>query len=144
MYHVSAQGVDERMINVHYYYYDNDDDCTSLVLIRLAVGYRVRLLTNPERQQAVSTEYHMSHALFQILFLATYLAVVVIDVDIGLGVGVAVAVFSVVVRTQRFVHSALQHVTFRPCKPASAYSALLEVAGSSPSQGSKCSDLIIV
>ena len=21
MYHVSAQGVDERMINVHYYYY---------------------------------------------------------------------------------------------------------------------------
>ena len=31
MYHVSAQGVDERMINVHYYYYssyyyDDDDD----------------------------------------------------------------------------------------------------------------------
>ena len=27
MYHVSAQGVDERMINVHYYYYSihNDD-----------------------------------------------------------------------------------------------------------------------
>ena len=23
MYHVSAQGVDERMINVHYYYYFN-------------------------------------------------------------------------------------------------------------------------
>ena len=22
MYHVSAQGVDERMINVHYYYYE--------------------------------------------------------------------------------------------------------------------------
>ena len=22
MYHVSAQGIDERMINVHYYYYD--------------------------------------------------------------------------------------------------------------------------
>ena len=22
MYHVSAQGVDERMINVHYYYYN--------------------------------------------------------------------------------------------------------------------------
>ena len=22
MYHVSAQGVDEHMINVHYYYYD--------------------------------------------------------------------------------------------------------------------------
>ena len=23
MYHVSAQGVDERMINVHYYYYES-------------------------------------------------------------------------------------------------------------------------
>ena len=23
MYHVSAQGIDERMINVHYYYYYN-------------------------------------------------------------------------------------------------------------------------
>ena len=26
MYHVSAQGVDERMINVHYYYYYGDVD----------------------------------------------------------------------------------------------------------------------
>ena len=26
MYHVSAQGVDERMINVHYYYDDDDGD----------------------------------------------------------------------------------------------------------------------
>ena len=26
MYHVSAQGVDEHMINVHYYYYDDDGD----------------------------------------------------------------------------------------------------------------------
>ena len=25
MYHVSAQGVDERMKNVHYYYYDDDE-----------------------------------------------------------------------------------------------------------------------
>ena len=25
MYHVSAQGVDERMINVHYYYYSLSD-----------------------------------------------------------------------------------------------------------------------
>ena len=24
MYYVSAQGVDERMINIHYYYYDYD------------------------------------------------------------------------------------------------------------------------
>ena len=27
MYHVSAQGVDERMINVHYYYYYNARFC---------------------------------------------------------------------------------------------------------------------
>ena len=27
MYHVSAQGVDERMINVHYYYYYSVHDC---------------------------------------------------------------------------------------------------------------------
>ena len=27
MYHVSAQGVDERMINVHYYYYAWMSDC---------------------------------------------------------------------------------------------------------------------
>ena len=26
MYHVSAQGVDERMINVHYYYYKADEN----------------------------------------------------------------------------------------------------------------------
>ena len=26
MYHVSAQGVDERIINVHFYCYDDDDD----------------------------------------------------------------------------------------------------------------------
>ena len=26
MYHVSAQGVDERMINVHYYYYYTETD----------------------------------------------------------------------------------------------------------------------
>ena len=26
MYYVSAQGVDERTINVHYYYYYYDDD----------------------------------------------------------------------------------------------------------------------
>ena len=37
MYHVSAQGVDERMINVRYYYccyyYDDDDDDCSFELI---------------------------------------------------------------------------------------------------------------
>ena len=26
MYHVDAQGVDERMINIQYYYHDDDDD----------------------------------------------------------------------------------------------------------------------
>ena len=31
MYHVSAQGVDERMINVHYYY-NNINDNNSLVI----------------------------------------------------------------------------------------------------------------
>ena len=31
MYHVSAQGVDERMINVHYYYY-NPANCQGISL----------------------------------------------------------------------------------------------------------------
>ena len=30
MYHVSTQGVDERMINVHYYHYDIYDDTVCL------------------------------------------------------------------------------------------------------------------
>ena len=34
MYHVSAQGVDERMINVHYYYY-----CLSIILIEQNAFY---------------------------------------------------------------------------------------------------------
>ena len=33
MYHVSAQGVDERMINVHYYYYYYIHSCTFPVLL---------------------------------------------------------------------------------------------------------------
>ena len=32
MYHVSAQGIDERMINVHYYYYYHDK-CTLLLTL---------------------------------------------------------------------------------------------------------------
>ena len=28
MDHVRAQGVDERMINAHYYYYDDEDTCS--------------------------------------------------------------------------------------------------------------------
>ena len=33
MYHVSAQGIDERMINVHYYYYSVDTLSASNVFI---------------------------------------------------------------------------------------------------------------
>ena len=33
MYHVRAQGFDERMINVHYYYYDNVDFGTAFILV---------------------------------------------------------------------------------------------------------------
>ena len=32
MYHVSAQGVDERMINVHYFYYD-EETVTNIVVL---------------------------------------------------------------------------------------------------------------
>ena len=42
MYHVSAQGVGERMINVHYYYY-----CI--------------LLNNPQAKPAVSNVYPKQH-----------------------------------------------------------------------------------
>ena len=30
MYHVSAQGIDERMINVHYYYYCANPPCLQM------------------------------------------------------------------------------------------------------------------
>ena len=47
MYHVSAQGVDERMINVHYYYYyykydnnNNDDNKNN----------KVTRFSNPQKQ----------------------------------------------------------------------------------------------
>ena len=33
MYHVSAQGVDERMINVHYYYYYNNLKHSSHIIV---------------------------------------------------------------------------------------------------------------
>ena len=32
MYHVNAQGVDERMINVHYYYYKMGESVYSFIL----------------------------------------------------------------------------------------------------------------
>ena len=32
MYHVSAQGVDERMINVHYYYYEENRSLISFTV----------------------------------------------------------------------------------------------------------------
>ena len=39
MYHVSAQGIDERMINVHYYYYYYQGQA----LVNLVVFYGCRL-----------------------------------------------------------------------------------------------------
>ena len=33
MYHVSAQGIDERMINVHYYYYYDQSTGERLALL---------------------------------------------------------------------------------------------------------------
>ena len=43
MYHVSAQGVDERMINVHYYYY-----CAILAdTLSLASTISMRAFSNP-------------------------------------------------------------------------------------------------
>ena len=38
MYHVSAQGVDERVINVHYYYYYYDDDDDDYFTAFVSVG----------------------------------------------------------------------------------------------------------
>ena len=34
MYHVSAQGVDERMINVRYYYYRSEGQCGLIEIFR--------------------------------------------------------------------------------------------------------------
>ena len=47
MYHVSAQGVDERMINVHYYYYcRNLMTCVSLRTIAFGWGSNVKSSTS--------------------------------------------------------------------------------------------------
>ena len=49
MYHVSAQGVDERMINVHYYYYDPNRPsvlCVLLLLLFSAANVILRLQTS--------------------------------------------------------------------------------------------------
>ena len=52
MYHVSAQGIDERMINVHYYYYyyrrDNTKHTFSLTYndTDRTPGYPVSLMCN--------------------------------------------------------------------------------------------------
>ena len=39
MYHVSAQGVDERMINIHYYYYYTGCECCLQVTDCLGVVF---------------------------------------------------------------------------------------------------------
>ena len=39
MYHVSAQGIGERMINVHYYYYLSGGICTQISLISMNVSF---------------------------------------------------------------------------------------------------------
>ena len=44
MYHVSAQGVDERMINVHYYYY-NYFHVNSFCCINFVVVDNITLMT---------------------------------------------------------------------------------------------------
>ena len=36
MHHVSAQGIDERMINVHYYYYDVISEHNALRILSLS------------------------------------------------------------------------------------------------------------
>ena len=41
MYHVSAQGVDERMMNVHYYYYYVKFLCRPLLPVRFRPGISV-------------------------------------------------------------------------------------------------------
>ena len=39
MYHVSAQGIDESMINIHYYYYSNPEvNYMVTVFIRLVIA----------------------------------------------------------------------------------------------------------
>ena len=39
MYHVSAQGVGEHMVNVHYYYYLRGGNCTQISLISMNVMF---------------------------------------------------------------------------------------------------------
>ena len=40
MYHVSAQGIDERMINVHYYYYRTSQHLPSLIVLVVSVDVK--------------------------------------------------------------------------------------------------------
>ena len=52
MYHVSDQGVDERMINVHYYYYcyyDDDDDDDYYIIIIIIITTSCRSLMDEHR-----------------------------------------------------------------------------------------------
>ena len=48
MYDVSAQGVDERMVDVHYYYYESIFQSCSALLSSLVLCYQVQsILTRP-------------------------------------------------------------------------------------------------
>ncbi|XP_070197991.1 prestin-like [Littorina saxatilis] len=86
---------------------------SSVIIVNLRGMFRQFLLLKPYWKQSKPD---------MVLFLATFLAVVVIDVDIGLGVGVAVAVFSVVIRTQRADFSELGQVDdLGVFKPLTAY-----------------------
>ena len=68
MYHVSAQGVNERMINVHYYYYYNDNKYTRSYFIADRSESKLRLAKKyPSRTQfglANSVVSRLYHRLF--------------------------------------------------------------------------------
>ena len=55
MYHVSAQGVDERMINVHYYYYRRQADDACLWPISLFID-NIRL---KRQNRKLAKKYHV-------------------------------------------------------------------------------------
>ena len=50
MYHVSAQGVDERMINVHYYYYNTVPFFPTLEFYRICTRYSWHIDNYTQRQ----------------------------------------------------------------------------------------------
>ena len=56
MYHVSAQGVDERMINVHYYYYCRQFDSLSVSLCLSVCGFCGRKATLKRMKRVSRTQ----------------------------------------------------------------------------------------